>query len=172
MRPSRIRRVRSPSASAPATRNRRLRKASSPWPHGSEWRARRALFPSRSHRKSTLASVYLSAGKSFAKRPGYWRSCRFFFLGIRRPPTSTLFPYTTLFRTRRRARRPHARPSHDHARSRSTRKPPGGDRKSTRLNSSHSSISYAVFCLKKKKKNHTIFYFVKKKKRKKTKRKS
>src|SRR5947208_9192717 len=67
---------------------------------------------------------------------------------IRRPPRSTLFPYTTLFRsderaslarcrdTGRRAGRPHA----------------ASDRKSTRLNSSHQIISYAVFCLKKKKK--------------------
>src|SRR3989440_3397523 len=52
----------------------------------------------------------------------------FFFLMIRRPPRSTLFPYTTLFRS---------------------------DRKSTRLNSCHDQISYAVFCLKKKKKINT-----------------
>src|SRR6266511_4026530 len=69
----------------------------------------------------------------------------FFFLMIRRPPRSTLFPYTTLFRSRRDNRRSHghnpdARPF-GHAR----------DRKSTRLNSSHVKISYAVFCLKKKK---------------------
>src|SRR5690348_18197932 len=82
----------------------------------------------------------------------------FFFLIIRRPPRSTLFPYTTLFR------------SHHHPRQvpRGQRHPPAGqrcsehpdvvlqqlhlqDRKSTRLNSSHPSISYAVFCLKKKK---------------------
>src|SRR6266481_7542185 len=71
----------------------------------------------------------------------------FFFLMIRRPPRSTLFPYTTLFRSRRLGALP----------------PPDGwlgphpgrrDRKSTRLNSSHSSISYAVFCLKKKKKHN------------------
>src|SRR5690242_21206523 len=73
---------------------------------------------------------------------------------IRRPPRSTLFPYTTLFRSGpqvagggaghpgRRDRPPPAVPD---ARS-------DGDRKSTRLNSSHMSISYAVFCLKKKKK--------------------
>src|SRR6266481_8218276 len=69
----------------------------------------------------------------------------FFFLMIRRPPRSTLFPYTTLFRFPRCPAPRHARPW---ASSRSGR----GDRKSTRLNSSHSSISYAVFCLKKKKK--------------------
>src|SRR5438552_17761090 len=83
----------------------------------------------------------------------------FFFLMIRRPPGSTLFPYTTLFRSRPRAehllRVRHAadpasyskrneQPVCDAARS--------SDRKSTRLNSSHQIISYAVFCLKKKKK--------------------
>src|SRR5574342_1232559 len=72
----------------------------------------------------------------------------FFFLMIRRPPRSTLFPYTTLFRSLGMLR------------------PRGGlgrglgallpttDRKSTRLNSSHHRISYAVFCLKKKKNTH------------------
>src|SRR2546430_10722854 len=79
---------------------------------------------------------------------------------IRRPPRSTLFPYTTLFRSRRAIA------------DRWTGRPRGGlivqmrplqlgeefvlvDRKSTRLNSSHSQISYAVFCLKKKKKKKT-----------------
>src|SRR6266542_4420343 len=66
---------------------------------------------------------------------------------IRRPPRSTLFPYTTLFRSRRRS--PRCRPGSGRARSRCS--PPRRDRKSTRLNSSHGSISYAVFCLKKKK---------------------
>src|SRR2546430_12677762 len=90
--------------------------------------------------------------------------CCFFFLLIRRPPRSTLFPYTPLFRShatcsavatpssRRSGRAPWHRlctswyiggtdvPQRGH-----------GDRKSTRLNSSHSQISYAVFCLKKKK---------------------
>src|SRR3712207_7331010 len=86
----------------------------------------------------------------------------FFFLMIRRPPRSTLFPYTTLFRSACRASR---------GRRESPRRSSGGrgqrgaargssragdgahlDRKSTRLNSSHANISYAVFCLKKKKK--------------------
>src|SRR5689334_24557581 len=83
---------------------------------------------------------------------------------IRRPPISTLFPYTTLFRSRggrrRRARaRVHrdlgvaARPPRARGRRRAgpRRRARAQDRKSTRLNSSHSSISYAVFCLKKKK---------------------
>src|SRR5438309_3573492 len=79
----------------------------------------------------------------------------FFFLIIRRPPRSTLFPYTTLFRSlharRRQALRPPRSRPRDYRRSRRTGgRPPRGDRKSTRLNSSHSSISYAVFCLKKK----------------------
>src|SRR5438132_8864580 len=70
---------------------------------------------------------------------------------IRRPPRSTLFPYTTLFRSPSRWW-PAAACS---AASRSMRSLPiGPDRKSTRLNSSHTVISYAVFCLKKKKKQH------------------
>src|SRR2546430_4306003 len=78
----------------------------------------------------------------------------FFFLMIRRPPRSTLFPYTTLFRSRRaagglRRRRPDGRGMITFER---VRKRYPKDRKSTRLNSSHSQISYAVFCLKKKKK--------------------
>src|SRR5438105_7576500 len=82
----------------------------------------------------------------------------FFFLMIRRPPRSTLFPYTTLFRskpkdaqkllvTRKRA----IRYTSAHKKNRDFAS--GRDRKSTRLNSSHEWISYAVFCLKKKKKN-------------------
>src|SRR2546427_6589832 len=78
----------------------------------------------------------------------------FFFLMIRRPPRSTLFPYTTLFRSIRR---------------RDTKEQEGQkgvqdeeetpqDRKSTRLNSSHSQISYAVFCLKKKNTKTTHFH--------------
>src|SRR3712207_9587877 len=82
----------------------------------------------------------------------------FFFLMIRRPPRSTLFPYTTLFRSADRdvhaaavrgedvpgpATELASAPGHLH--------PPVQDRKSTRLNSSHANISYAVFCLKKKK---------------------
>src|SRR5687768_18076306 len=93
----------------------------------------------------------------------------FFFLMIRRPPRSTLFPYTTLFRSVRRCER--------YTRHRSAIRSPSAsvrrralhgsptrngasalkkDRKSTRLNSSHGYISYAVFCLKKKKKKKTI----------------
>src|SRR2546426_3963233 len=69
---------------------------------------------------------------------------------IRRPPRSTLFPYTTLFRSRRFTETELKRPYHRrtigvHVQYRE-------DRKSTRLNSSHLVISYAVFCLKKKKK--------------------
>src|SRR5207249_10540979 len=82
----------------------------------------------------------------------------FFFFVVRRPPRPTLFPYTTLFRSpaspdasgrraSRRARPSAAPPAPSRARARWSRR----DRKSTRLNSSHVSISYAVFCLKKKK---------------------
>src|SRR3989338_6347572 len=69
-----------------------------------------------------------------------------FFLMIRRPPRSTLFPYTTLFRSRSRAAPPttlRSAPTRLPASPSPT--PTGRDRKSTRLNSSHSSISYAVF---------------------------
>src|SRR2546430_11585146 len=78
---------------------------------------------------------------------------------IRRPPRSTLFPYTTLFRSRQRSlRHPprvadrlvrHASEGLD-VRGELDEPVLGSDRKSTRLNSSHSQISYAVFCLKKK----------------------
>src|SRR2546430_7458366 len=96
---------------------------------------------------------------------------------IRRPPRSTLFPYTTLFRSE--AIRPRAgigregclhgshsvlpcrprgrsRPLDLHIEDVSVERPPKPDRKSTRLNSSHSQISYAVFCLKKKKNTHKL----------------
>src|SRR5256885_7885415 len=91
---------------------------------------------------------------------------------IRRPPRSTLFPYTTLFRSHGERRQPvgraergvrQGRPegSPDHHQRRhgglgwDERDPGAQDRKSTRLNSSHLVISYAVFCLKKKKYTHT-----------------
>src|SRR2546426_6503659 len=84
---------------------------------------------------------------------------------IRRPPRSTLFPYTTLFRSHDPGDHPVARLRREAGRevradrARTDRhRPPGaalrGDRKSTRLNSSHLVISYAVFCLKKK--NHDV----------------
>src|SRR3989442_5838483 len=69
---------------------------------------------------------------------------------IRRPPRSTLFPYTTLFRSAPgTADGAHARGG-GRARAAPRHRPPRADRKSTRLNSSHVRISYAVFCLKKK----------------------
>src|SRR5256885_12094794 len=88
----------------------------------------------------------------------------FFFLMIRRPPRSTLFPYTTLFRSvQRRQRAAHLlgiqrlgvldRALQGQACGRE-RQVAGSDRKSTRLNSSHLVISYAVFCLKKKNNNN------------------
>src|SRR5689334_24317922 len=93
----------------------------------------------------------------------------FFVLMIRRPPRSTLFPYTTLFRSdlelvcraerHRCARFPRLRRPADPVAA-LWREPASErgvlDRKSTRLNSSHSSISYAVFCLKKKKKKKDV----------------
>src|SRR3989442_8698079 len=79
----------------------------------------------------------------------------FFFLMIRRPPRSTLFPYTTLFRSPGPAGVfpvvVGERVGDDEVRAALHRRPVGElDRKSTRLNSSHVRISYAVFCLKKK----------------------
>src|SRR5688572_31828207 len=97
----------------------------------------------------------------------------FFFLMIRRPPRSTLFPYTTLFRSEGQGRRDQIEGRRGdgllkivklldvapHQQAGAVGQPPVEgerlDRKSTRLNSSHSQISYAVFCLKKKKKQHT-----------------
>src|SRR3712207_6978548 len=91
---------------------------------------------------------------------------------IRRPPRSTLFPYTTLFRSHdgggdrrgghgvRRSRRP-LRFARDLPRERLRGGVVGpGDRKSTRLNSSHANISYAVFCLKKKTTQHYVSLFL------------
>src|SRR5437773_8616896 len=77
----------------------------------------------------------------------------FFFLMIRRPPRSTLFPYTTLFRSTQESKICTASAPAAIWPFRYRAVP---DRKSTRLNSSHITISYAVFCLKKKKKNKII----------------
>src|SRR5262245_64335102 len=82
----------------------------------------------------------------------------FFFLMIRRPPRSTLFPYTTLFRSKDGAIELVERPAEvgewrNEATGKVLKFRVRGDRKSTRLNSSHLGISYAVFCLKKKKNN-------------------
>src|SRR3712207_8277928 len=89
----------------------------------------------------------------------------FFFLMMRRPPRSTLFPYTTLFRSKLKAEAAELEKLRDHLSGGSPARiyPPSEallevlrdlitakDRKSTRLNSSHANISYAVFCLKKK----------------------
>src|SRR3712207_8406605 len=91
---------------------------------------------------------------------------------IRRPPRSTLFPYTTLFRSDEAARDDQVEvvqvrrdvqgdaverdaPADADADRADLGRPAGGDRKSTRLNSSHANISYAVFCLKKKKTNRS-----------------
>src|SRR3712207_8618563 len=105
--------------------------------------------------------------------PGRVVALSFFFLMIRRPPRSTLFPYTTLFRSTPGAHRqtidgPRARffvstawlyiMSEDLIAKTAIDKRLAQivDRKSTRLNSSHANISYAVFCLKKKKTQHNI----------------
>src|SRR5688572_32226782 len=97
---------------------------------------------------------------------------------MRRPPRSTLFPYTTLFRSvppsapadpapapaeeptaeESTPRAPTDKPASEDPESAQTGNAPAADRKSTRLNSSHSQISYAVFCLKKKKKTKSTSY--------------
>src|SRR5256885_6129527 len=79
--------------------------------------------------------------------------CLFFFLMIRRPPRSTLFPYTTLFRPDMSNQPPGPKPAPNDRRAARTRGSRGSaetylpDRKNTRLNSSHLVLSYAVFCL-------------------------
>src|SRR5258708_31276023 len=87
----------------------------------------------------------------------------FFFLMIRRPPRSTLFPYTTLFRSSASLPTatwpPSSRPRSIACRNAPRRGLPPSDRKSTRLNSSHQIISYAVFCLKKKKNTEYLSTF-------------
>src|SRR5207249_9952108 len=98
-----------------------------------------------------LQACYLSLTRRyFSPSPLFPPSPVFFFFMIPRPPRSTLFPYTTLFRSRfNRGADLTAAPIHPAHRLRGSTAM--GDRKSTRLNSSHVSISYAVFCLKKKK---------------------
>src|SRR5688572_31611723 len=85
----------------------------------------------------------------------------FFFLMIRRPPRSTLFPYTTLFRSQSPKFLFHAERGASGGRFRDYEIASRLDRKSTRLNSSHSQISYAVFCLKKKKKKKKHYIITK-----------
>src|SRR3712207_8868596 len=94
---------------------------------------------------------------------------------IRRPPRSTLFPYTTLFRSNRgsgagvrattpqREDRRRGASAGERSCARGSHRPEGEDRKSTRLNSSHANISYAVFCLKKKNKSYkqSFIYYIK-----------
>src|SRR3712207_8447470 len=85
---------------------------------------------------------------------------------IQRPPRSTLFPYTTLFRSGLCFAYPHPRTITPHSpkkmKNRDSRTPStiaiARDRKSTRLNSSHANISYAVFCLKKNKQAHLLSF--------------
>src|SRR5256885_10659252 len=96
---------------------------------------------------SRFISILLSCSTLFI--------CFFFFLMIRRPPRSTLFPYTTLFRS---AGLLATLARCSCAASASTRCAARTDRKSTRLNSSHLVISYAVFCLKKKKRTDNAAY--------------
>src|SRR2546426_9386698 len=92
----------------------------------------------------------------------------FFFLMIRRPPRSTLFPYTTLFRSIGEDDAKRGARGYDGGKSANRLAEIGSnsqgmasrDRKSTRLNSSHLVISYAVFCLKKKKKKNKKYEYI------------
>src|SRR6266849_5420723 len=108
-----------------------------------------------------------SSSKAFSAVPAIFgsfptpnRPCSFFLM-IPRPPRPTLFPYTTLFRSlHRHSQQNHAQYQRDRHEPDDVRSH-GTDRKSTRLNSSHEWISYAVFCLKKKKKNECGLSFIK-----------
>src|SRR5439155_21229411 len=107
---------------------------------------RQSIAKTPSNQRSTLVSCAYQSAPQF-----------FFFLLRPRPPTPTLFPYTTLFRSLSRCRRHEpagdcARRLHDCRVAPYPRDDgiPVEDRKSTRLNSSHVAISYAVFCVKKK----------------------
>src|SRR5215203_3123042 len=130
---------------------------------GGRWqeKTRSALRPARSVRSSPRTRRRRGARRPSLPPP------RFFFM-LRRPPRSTLFPYTTLFRSARRLRQLRG-PVHPDELARRRHLPHlrRADRKSTRLNSSHANISYAVFCLKKKKKNYINILIKKQKKNKK-----
>src|SRR5690606_41289255 len=109
----------------------------------------------------SLVRLHLPLSAALSCRTLHSVSFCFFFLLIRRPPRSTLFPYTTLFRSLRLRRSGLGLPISGRRRRPGRRGSAAGldcprllgDRKSTRLNSSHVKISYAVFCLKKKKKH-------------------
>src|SRR5690554_4184614 len=162
----------SPTIQASSPASRRIRIASSAAPggtitrseeHTSELQSRpqlvcRLLLEKKNRRLPLAVSTAwpgtLTRGWSRSSRPRRHRARavpprRFFFM-LRRPPRFTLFPYATLFRSRRRSRLP--RRPREESGSRRPRRRAGRsrDRKSTRLNSSHVRNSYAVFCLKKK----------------------
>src|SRR6266571_3002626 len=106
-----------------------------------------ALFASLFYIASATTTMRASSSRDSKRRKSKLLLVYIFFLMIRRPPRSTLFPYTTLFRSAA------AHPGRSSPSAAGGTRPgrAAADRKSTRLNSSHMSISYAVFCLKKKK---------------------
>src|ERR1022692_2858633 len=129
----------------------------------------RLLLEKKNRRRAILTSgIYRASALAERRSPGVARrtidkrlsrlqqfpATLFFFLMIRRPPRSTLFPYTTLFRSTRKARKTPTRPPSRPVQN-TTNSP---DRKSTRLNSSHLVISYADFCLKKKRARNGTFH--------------
>src|SRR5690348_11470858 len=100
-------------------------------------------------RRSGTTSLPSSSWKAAMTTSFPERSRPLFRSRRRRPPRSTLFPYTTLFRSREHWRGPNSDRPTGLARLKAIGRAGHVDRKSTRLNSSHPSISYAVFCLKK-----------------------
>src|SRR5437762_11819465 len=99
-----------------------------------------------------LCHPHYPASHVLSSLPSYF----FFFLMLRPPPRSTLFPYTTLFRSIDSSRQTRTGSWCVERAATAIEKLSPADRKSTRLNSSHRCISYAVFCLKKKKKKTKI----------------
>src|SRR5439155_23409401 len=105
----------------------------------------------------TISSLTLSISPITCLPSSFLMYLFFFFLVLRRPPRSTLFPYTTLFRSDAVCHRRSSRTVPGTAVRRRAGPAGAPDRKSTRLNSSHVAISYAVFCLKKKKsRDHNV----------------
>src|ERR1039458_9779925 len=120
------------------------RKGRAGWPGNWPAPAPPAAHRSEEH-TSELQSLRHLVCRLLLEKKNEMIRCYCFFLMIRRPPRSTLFPYTTLFRSRGEREEQDGRETGQHLHHRLRI-----DRKSTRLNSSHLGISYAVFCLKKK----------------------
>src|ERR1035437_4364752 len=128
-----------------------LEKKPEPWSSDPDGLASRppSCYRARALARARPMAVGVQARAQRPSSPSPEPSALFFFLMIRRPPRSPLFPYTPPFRSPAEPRAlPRRRPPPGARRAR--RGARRRDRKSTRLNSSHANISYAVFCLKKK----------------------